>query len=212
VNLRAAIFTILLSGMTRGLAGQFPAGSCVASTGYDSNTGLLWPYLNTEFLTNADSTSLKRLAERIVGSYSILIITSEGAGSGKRAVKGTLKVTAPASPDRPNFEVFLEVSKEGFLHQPLRAPRPNAAKLYWRGAYHAPDRLEFHETDPKLPVGTLVLDDPRPVYWVQEIDSTGAWSGRWISGGLAVIEGRTPAAMVYEMPMGYFCAWPLPRH
>lgn len=213
---RSTVTGILAQLAAMGLAAAVwaqdgPGRFCAAAPPEFTRRGDLWPDLDLPSAP-AESTSVARMVARVAGTYDFVAILTEGAGVGKHAVQGWFRVARRApdqpiwagAPERGVFAVEVFVTREGSLHDSLRAPKPERRELYWSGFYEPPDVLWFHETDRTHP---SILDDPRPVYRVATIDSAGAWRGRWGSGGVAFPIQDTPVGQLWEAESGYFCAW-----
>ena len=187
-----------------------PDLGCVAASEQDD----LWPGRDSVDLANPLITGVEAFARRVAGKYRVLLITTEGAGIGKRATEATAvlrfqRADSGMGPMRQNhgrFQMDLRIRRYGYLHQPLK-PAARNTRAYWTGVYNAPNGFHFVDADPNETADRYTINEAAAGYYVSTVDdSVGMIRGRW-SASFLMVPQRTPVGTLTESRGGYFCAW-----
>lgn len=196
------------------VAAQSHGAPMCRAVAHTSDERTSWYDADGDFIRDTTARSPGALVQRFAGSYTLLVVTSEGSLE-KRIAEYALKLERPDAAQADQIRQIPAVTA-GRLLVPLMAtidyrrgavgrrktadpPRPDitgSARFdYWPERGH----LGFN-VDLALDAGTL--------FDITEVNADGSFAGRWADGGLTVVQLDTPVGPMLEKEQGYFCALP----
>jgi hypothetical protein len=173
-----------------------------------------WFDADRDFIRDTTAQSAGALVKRFAGTYTLLVVTSEGSLE-KRIAEYALKLEPPDSAQSDQVRQIPAVTagrllvplmatinyRRGAIGRRKTADRPwpdiagSARFDYWPGRGH----LGFN-VGLGLDSGTL--------FDITEVNADGSFAGRWTDGGFTVVQLDTPVGPILEKEQGYFCALP----
>jgi hypothetical protein len=173
-----------------------------------------WFDADRDFIRDTAVQSAGALVKRFAGTYTLLVVTSEGSLE-KRIAEYALKLEPPDAAQSDQIRQIPAVTA-GRLLVPLMATinyRRGAAGRRKTADRPRPDiassaRFDYWPERGHLGFNVGLGLDSGTLFDITEVNADGSFAGRWTDGGFTVVQLDTPVGPLLEKEQGYFCALP----
>jgi hypothetical protein len=173
-----------------------------------------WFDADRDFIRDTAVQSAGALVKRFAGTYTLLVVTSEGSLE-KRIAEYALKLEPPDPTQSDQIRQIPAVTA-GRLLVPLMATinyrrgaigRRKTADRPWPDIAGS-TRFDYWPDRGHLGFNVGLGLDSGTLFDITEVNADGSFAGRWTDGGFTVVQLDTPVGPLLEKEQGYFCALP----